>query len=121
MASVEPRHAVASVAQRPGARHPVTVGAPGKAILAQLPEHEWPEAVPSSLPADVEATRSRGYATSHDESVIPTVQSVARPPSPARPAPAAIAVVHVATDLDDAEIAARLQRSASVIRESLDG
>jgi hypothetical protein len=29
--------------------------------------------------------------------------------------------VHVATDLDDAEIAARLQRSAAVIRESLDG
>jgi len=27
----------------------------------------------------------------------------------------------VATDLDDAEIAARLQRSASVIREALDG
>ncbi|KQY74661.1 IclR family transcriptional regulator [Microbacterium sp. Root1433D1] len=120
LASVEPRHAVASVAQRPGARHPVTVGAPGKAILAQLPEHEWPEAVPSSLPADVEATRSRGYATSHDE-VIPTVQSVAVPLALRGQRPAAIAVVHVATDLDDAEIAGRLQRSASVIRESLDG
>lgn len=120
LASVEPRHAVASVAQRPGARHAVTVGAPGKAILAQLPEHEWPEAVPSSLPADVEATRSRGYATSHDE-VIPTVQSVAVPLALRGQRPAAIAVVHVATDLDDAEIAVRLQRSASVIRESLDG
>ncbi|AZS46479.1 IclR family transcriptional regulator [Microbacterium maritypicum] len=120
LASVEPRHAVASVAQRPGARHPVTVGAPGKAILAQLPEHEWPEAAPSSLPADVEATRSRGYATSHDE-VIPTVQSVAVPLALRGQRPAAIAVVHVATDLDDAEIAGRLQRSASVIRESLDG
>ncbi|WP_270410622.1 IclR family transcriptional regulator [Microbacterium maritypicum] len=120
LASVEPRHAVASVAQRPGARHPVTVGAPGKAILAQLAEHEWPESAPSSLPADVEATRSRGYATSHDE-VIPTVQSVAVPLALRGQRPAAIAVVHVSTDLDDAEIAVRLQRSASVIRESLDG
>jgi DNA-binding IclR family transcriptional regulator len=120
LASVEPRHAVASVAQRPGARHPVTVGAPGKAILAQLPERDWPATVPSSLPADVDATRSRGYATSHDE-VIPTVQSVAVPLALRGQRPAAIAVVHVATDLDDAEIAARLQRSATVIRESLDG
>jgi len=120
LASVEPRHAVASVAQRPGARHPVTVGAPGKAILAQLPMAEWPHEHPASLPADVEATRSRGYATSHDE-VIPTVQSVAVPLSLRAQRPAAIAVVHVATDLDDAEIAARLRRSASVIREALDG
>lgn len=120
LASVEPRHAVASVAQRPGARHPVTVGAPGKAILAQLPEGTWPAATPSSLSADVDATRSRGYATSHDE-VIPTVQSVAVPLSLRGQRPAAIAVVHVATDLDDSAIAARLQRSAAVIREALDG
>ncbi|PRB09433.1 IclR family transcriptional regulator [Microbacterium sp. MYb62] len=120
LASVEPRHAVASVAQRPGARHPVTVGAPGKAILAQLPMTEWPEEQPASLAADVDATRTRGYATSHDE-VIPTVQSVAAPLGLRGQHPAAIAVVHVATDLDDSQIAARLQRSASVIREALDG
>ncbi|MFK3676283.1 IclR family transcriptional regulator [Microbacterium sp. NPDC090218] len=121
LASVEPRHAVASVAQRPGARHPVTVGAPGKAILAQLPSGEWPTTdIPELLPADVEATRDRGYATSHDE-VIPTVQSVAVPLALRGQRPSAIAVVHVATDLDDAEIAARLQRSAAVIREALDG
>ena len=30
LSSVEPRHAVASVAQRPGTRHPVARGAPGK-------------------------------------------------------------------------------------------
>ena len=120
LASVEPRHAVASVAQRPGARHPVTVGAPGKAIVAQLATAEWPMDIPTSLPGDVEATRDRGYATSHDE-VIPTVQSVAVPLALRGQRPAAIAVVHVATDLDDAEIAARLQRSVSAIRDSLDG
>ncbi|QNA92099.1 MULTISPECIES: IclR family transcriptional regulator [unclassified Microbacterium] len=120
LASVEPRHPVASVAQRPGARHPVTVGAPGKAILAQLSDAEWPREAPASLAADVDAARSRGYATSHDE-VIPTVQAVAVPLVLRGQRPSAIAVLHVATDLDDAEIAARLQRSAAVIREALDG
>lgn len=120
LASVEPRHAVASVAQRPGARHPVTVGAPGKAILAQLAAADWPADVSSALRTAVELTKDRGYATSHDE-VIPTVQSVSVPLVLRGQRPAAIAVVHVAADLDDAEIAARLQRSASIIRTSLDG
>ncbi|WP_061017885.1 IclR family transcriptional regulator [Microbacterium sp. CCH5-D1] len=120
LASVEPRHAVASVAQRPGARHPVTVGAPGKAILSLLPEDEWPDVVPPTLAGDVESTRIRGYATSHDE-VIPTVQAVAVPLALRGQRPAAIAVVHVSTDLDDAEIAARLQRAAWEIRDALDG
>lgn len=120
LASVEPRHAVASVAQRPGARHPVTVGAPGKAILAQLPVTERPDGISPALRREVEAAAERGYATSHDE-VIPTVQAVAVPLVLRGQRPCAIAVVHVATDLDDADIAARLQRSAAVIREALDG
>ncbi|MBO0980070.1 IclR family transcriptional regulator [Microbacterium sp. SD291] len=120
LASIEPRHAVASVAQRPGARHPVTVGAPGKAILTQLAAREWPSDAAPALRDQVDAARRLGYATSHDE-VIPTVQSVAVPLVVRGQRPAAIAVVHVATDLDDAEIAARLVRSASVIRESLEG
>ncbi|SEC06284.1 IclR family transcriptional regulator [Microbacterium hydrocarbonoxydans] len=120
LASIEPRHAIASVAQRPGARHPVTVGAPGKAILAQLRPSEWPTGIEQTLRDEVERARTRGYATSHDE-VIPTVQSVAVPLVLRGQRPAAIAVVHVATDLEDAEIAARLQRSASAIRDALDG
>jgi hypothetical protein len=35
--------------------------------------------------------------------------------------PAAIAVVHVATSIPDAEIADRLQRSATTIREAFEG
>lgn len=120
LASIEPRHAIASVAQRPGARHSVTVGAPGKAILAQLRPSEWPTGIEQTLREEVERARTRGYATSHDE-VIPTVQSVAVPLVLRGQRPAAIAVVHVATDLEDAEIAARLQRSASAIRDALDG
>lgn len=120
LASIEPRHAVASVAQRPGARHPVTVGAPGKAILAQLRPADWPADAPASLHAEVAAAYARGYATSHDE-VIPTVQSVAVPLALRGQRPAAIAVVHVATSMADAEIAERLQRSAMTIREAFEG
>jgi DNA-binding IclR family transcriptional regulator len=120
LVSIEPRHAVASVAQRPGARHSVTVGAPGKAILMQLASAQWPTSAADGLRAEVDAARSRGYATSHDE-VIPTVQSVAVPLTLRGQRPATIAVVHVATELDDGEIAARLQRSVFTIRESIEG
>ena len=120
LASIEPRHGIASVAQRPGARHPITVGAPGKAILMQLRTAEWPSDAAPGLRTEVDAAQARGYATSHDE-VIPTVQSVAVPLALRGQRPAAIAVVHVATAIDDAEIAARLKRSATTIREALDG
>ena len=119
LTSVEPRHAVTNVAQRPGTRHPVTVGAPGKAILAQLPEADWPASDPE-LRAEVDTARDRGYALSHDE-VIPNLRSIAVPLSLRGKRPAALAVVHVASQVPDAEIAERLQRSARVIRASLDG
>lgn len=120
LASVEPRHAIASVAQRPGARHPVTVGAPGKAILALIPEAEWPEQVSTALRAEIAQIAQRGYATSHDE-VIPTVQAVAVPLPLRGHRPAALAVVHVASPDDPEAIAARLQRSAQAIRAALEG
>ncbi len=121
LASVEPRHAVASVAQRPGARHSVAVGAPGKAILSILPSAQWPADVSERLRAEVAEAAERGWATSHDE-VIPTVQAVAVPlrlRSGQRPA--AIAVVYVGSTETPAAIAARLLRSAAVIREALGG
>lgn len=121
LASVEPRHAVASVAQRPGARHSILVGAPSKAILSALPEAEWPSGVGDRLRADLAAAARDGYATSHDE-VIPTVQAVAVPLRlRGGHRPAAIAVVHVGRGDDPAMIAERLNRSAAAIRESLGG
>jgi len=121
LASVEPRHAVASVAQRPGARHPITVGAPGKALLSVLPPSEWPAEVSEQLRAEVAEVATRGYATSDGE-VIPTVQAVSVPLTlPGGRRPAAIAVVHVTNAEDPAAIAARLRRSAVTICESLGG
>lgn len=121
LASVEPRHAVASVAQRPGARHPITVGAPSKAILSTLGEHDWPVDPSPALRTQITEARERGYATSHDE-VIPTVQAVAVPlrlRAPQRGA--AIAVVHVGQGAGPAAIAERLERSAKAIRGALEG
>lgn len=120
LASIEPRHTVATVAQRPGARHPVTAGAPGKAILLQLAASDWPSSASPALRAEVERARGRGYTTSHDE-VIPTVQSVAVPLALRGRRAAAIAVVHVATALDETTIAERLRTAAAAIQRSLDG
>lgn len=121
LTSVEPRHAVASVAQRPGARHPITVGAPSKAILSAVAPSQWPVPGDERLRAEAAAAAERGYATSHDE-VIPTVQSVAVPLRLRAPhRPAAIAVVHVASTDDPAALASRLERSAAAIRGALGG
>lgn len=118
LTSVEPRHATTTVAQRPGTRHPVTRGAPGRAILALLPPRRWPDAVDARLAAEVTDAAERGWATSHDE-VIPTLRAVAVPLSVQGREPAAVAAVHVATDRDDGEIAARLQAAAEAIRRAL--
>ncbi|MFE5307847.1 IclR family transcriptional regulator [Isoptericola sp. NPDC056605] len=120
LVSVEPRHAVAPVAQRPGTRHPVTVGAPGKAILTLLPPAQWPAGASEALHATVAQAAERGFATSHDE-VIPSLESVAVPLALRGRGPAAVAVVHVASPLDHAQIAARLSASASAVREALGG
>jgi DNA-binding IclR family transcriptional regulator len=120
LVSVEPRHAVASVAQRPGTRHPVIVGAPGKAILSTLAPGEWPGSTTQELRAESERVQERGFATSHDE-VIPSLRSVAVPVRLRGRAPAALAVVFVASALDDERIGARLALSATAIREALGG
>lgn len=118
LASVEPRHAVASVAQRPGTRHPVTRGAPGKAILSLVPGASWPPDADASLRGEVSDASSRGWFESHDE-VIPSLRAIAVPLELRGRGPAAIAVVYLASRLEPAEIAARLARSAAVIRAAL--
>lgn len=118
LTSVEPRHGVTAVAQRPGARHPITRGAPGRAILAQLPPRRWPDDVDARLAAEVADAAARGWATSHDE-VVPTLRAVAVPLAVRGREPAAVAAVHVATPLDDPAIAARLTAAAETIQSAL--
>lgn len=112
LTTAEPRAAVASIAQRPGSRHPVTSGAPGIAIqtllgtadrLAHgLDEIESPE---------VARARAVGSAVSSGE-VIPGVTSIAAPIPGAYPA--AVAVLFVDADDQDA-VAGRVRAAALAI------
>lgn len=118
LVSVEPRHAVATVAQRPGTRHPLASGAPGLAIQSSLSEEEWARFAPGEQPRP-EAARARaaGFATSHDE-VVRGLSSVAVPLRIPGQAPAALAVVYLATDRPVEALAAALtDAAASVARE----
>lgn len=116
LVSVEPRHAAASVAQRPGSRHPVTAGAPGRAVLAQLPAEEWPEDVKEA----VREVASRGYADSHGE-VIENLSAVAVPLSLRGHSPAALAVVYLSSSHAPAQLAERLKTAAKAVRDALGG
>lgn len=117
--SIEPMHGHANVAQRPGAKHPISRGAPGRAIEASLNprEHEL-LFFGKPLSEAAQEARALGYAISHDE-VIQGLTAVAVPLRVAGEPPAALAVVciGVPADLDTLarslrEAAARIERSA---------
>lgn len=110
--SVEPRHALAAVAQRPGSRHPLKRGAPGLALLAGGPP------LPGERDAVTKARRD-GYAVSSGE-VIPGMTSVSAPVlARGVGAIASVAVVFADTWFDRAAIGERLVRAARVITEEL--
>lgn len=119
LVSVEPRHVVAAVAQRPGTRHPLAYGAPGIAIQSSLTAAQWAELGAGEHMRDEALTaRADGYALSHDE-VIRGLRSIAVPlVLPGQP-PAAVAVVFVGSPLADAEVGARLGRAARAIADAL--
>ncbi|MFD1718372.1 IclR family transcriptional regulator [Georgenia deserti] len=96
LVTVEPRRVHASVAQRPGTRHPLSKGAPGIALQTLLTATEWASlGHDEPMRPEVAAARQTGYATSHDE-VIPGISSVAAAvPHPRLQPRAAIAVVTV--------------------------
>ncbi|MEO7017263.1 MAG: helix-turn-helix domain-containing protein [Leifsonia sp.] len=115
LVSVEPTHAHATVAQRPGTRHPLASGAPGIAIQSVLTEVQWLTLGSEHPRAEAAEARARGYATSHDE-VIQGLASVAVPLMLAGQTPAAIAVVYVAGSTHDvAAIGARLREAAEAV------
>ena len=116
LVSASPRR-TAAVSYRPGHRHPITRGGPGKAILLGLPESRWPDDVPEALRAEIAESRARGYTVSHDE-VVPSLRSVAVPLNlPGQP-PAAIAVIHVSFPRSEAELAERLLSAAASLRRA---
>ncbi|WP_408623962.1 IclR family transcriptional regulator [Kineosporia rhizophila] len=103
--SVEPRAAVATVAQRPGTRHALDRGAPGRAVQRVVSRDRG--ALPHALP----------YETSHDE-VTPGLSSIAVPLDVPGQQPAAIAVVYLTGGtVDVAAIGERLAEAATIVRK----
>jgi len=99
LATVEPRLALASIAQRPGSRHHVTTGAPGIAIQTLLsPADRIAHGLDEAETAEVTRAREVGFAVSSGE-VIAGVTAVAAPiPGPY---PAAVAVLFVDAEWRD--------------------
>ncbi len=120
LVSVEPRHAVAALAQRPGTRHPVGVGAPGKALLTQLRVAEWPASLDAAVAGEVHAAALRGWAESQNE-VVPSLHAVAVPLALRGRAPAAVAAVYLPDGREATAVANRLTRSATAVRAALGG
>ncbi|NKX54601.1 IclR family transcriptional regulator [Arthrobacter mobilis] len=119
LVTVEPRHAGATLAQRPGTRHSLSAGAPGIAIQSALSEEQWEQLAPGqAYRPESRAAAELGYAVSHDE-VIPGVSSVGAPIRVPGQLPAAIAVVYIHTDLGNDEIGRTLMQAAATIEAEL--
>ncbi|MCU1412999.1 MAG: transcriptional regulator, TrmB [Microbacteriaceae bacterium] len=113
LSSVEPRAGAATVAQRPGTRHSLAIGAPGIAIQSLLADGELVR-----LGIDRRPLVDGSYATSHDE-VIPGLRSIAVPLAAHGAPAAALAVVYVSSENSDAEIAKALAGARDAIAERL--
>lgn len=102
--AVEPQKALTTVAQRPGSRHPIDHGAPGRVIRSQLNPEEFPP---------------KQYELSQDE-VFAGLTSIAVPLRTNDGRPASLAILYVTdggADIPDA--AAELARSAKRIERVL--
>ncbi|MEV0055247.1 helix-turn-helix domain-containing protein [Saccharopolyspora shandongensis] len=117
LVSSAPRQTVAVVSYRPGHRHPITRGGPGKAILLELPDSAWPADMTDELRAEIAESRARGYAHSRDE-VVPSLWSVAVPLVLPNQPLASIAVIHVSLPRPEEEIAARLKAAADRVQRT---
>lgn len=114
--SAEPDRAHAAIAQRPGSRHPIGLGAPGRAIASILSPTER-AALPEGIVLPTKPLEA-GYAVSHDE-VIPGMTSIAVPLRLTGEPAAAIAVVHVGSSISGEVMAERLRLAATRISATL--
>ncbi|UQN14792.1 IclR family transcriptional regulator [Gulosibacter sp. ACHW.36C] len=99
--SAQPRDLDAMVVQRPGSRHSVDVGAPGRVIRSQLDPVAFPPA---------------RFELSHEE-VIDGLNSIAVPIALPQGRPAALAALFVARPIDQEAIVERLVTAARHIAE----
>lgn len=105
LSSAEPQSVETTVAKRPGGRHSLNQGAPGKVVRSQVD--------PATYPPQL-------FEISQDE-VIPGVASVAVPLVVPGNKPAALAVVYLPQAIDVAHIATALSAAAARIVATLGG
>lgn len=104
LVSVDPPMANAIVGQRPGTRHPVDSGAPGRAIRSQL---------------DPACHPPRRFEISHDE-VVPGLAAIALPLAIAGQPPASVATLYLSSRVVDEEsVVARLGAVVAEIAERI--
>src|SRR5690625_532556 len=101
--AVEPQHAVTTVAQRPGSRHPIDHGAPGRVVRSQLHPEQYPP---------------QRYELSHDE-VFTGLSSIAVPLRTADDRPASLAILYVGRDVDIEDVADQVLAAALRIEQVL--
>ncbi|WP_394938575.1 IclR family transcriptional regulator [Psychromicrobium sp. YIM B11713] len=119
LVTVEPQHTGATVAQRPGTRHPLSLGAPGIAIQSAMDAERWHQLAPEQpYRPEAEKAKLTGYALSHDE-VIPGLSSMAAPISLPGAHPAALAVVYIRSELTEEFIGNSLAKAAAQISSLL--
>lgn len=94
--SAEPRAVDATVVQRPGSRHSIDAGAPGRVIRSQLDPVAHP-------PAPFEVSR---------DEVIEGITALAVPLTLTQGRPAALAALSVARTIDERAVATRLTTAA---------
>lgn len=110
--SVEPTHGHATVAQRPGVKHPLTRGAPGYAIEASLTPAEHRVIFAGEPLSEAAAqVRARGFALSQDE-VIAGLTSVAVPLRVVNEPPSALAIVCIGLPEEIESLAETLRAAA---------
>jgi DNA-binding IclR family transcriptional regulator len=108
----EPRTTIAHVAYRPGLHHPLTLGAPGLALLAGRPPVDGER-------EEVTWARGRGWAQSHGE-VIPDYRSCAAPVHDhSGSCVAAVAVVFVGAEPPSPDLAADVVATARSVGAAL--
>lgn len=119
LTSALPRRSIVTVAQHPGTQHPLGIGAPGRAVLCQLPREQWPEGLNEQQRTETATAAAEGFAESRDE-VIPGLRSVAVPLVLSGSVPLAVAVAFLVSERSPREIAERLQVVAEEISAALD-
>lgn len=118
LVSVEPARSRVTVAEHPGTKHPLGVGAPGRAVLAAMPEHRWPATLSEAQLAEAREAKATGFAVSFSE-VIPGLRAVAVPLRLRDHVPMAVAVVYVSTEHGVEDLAGRLRTASEEIAASM--